>query len=79
MRTLDAVRSMLDDAGMSSYRLAMALDRDSAYFSGMLRRGSCPSGDLLAQMATACNYSLQLVPQDGAGDPIVIDGSPPAD
>lgn len=73
MQTLDAVRSMLDDAGATPYRVSLDLGRTSTYVATMLRRGSCPSADLLAEIANACGYRLQLVPKDGAGDTITID------
>lgn len=78
MDTLQAVRQMLDSSGMTPYRASLLLGRDSTYVSGMLRRGSVPSADLLAKMATACGYSLRLVPQNG-DETIDINGesSPP--
>lgn len=47
--------------------------RASSYVAGMLRRGSCPSADLLAKMAHICGYRLDLVPYDGS-ESIHIDG-----
>lgn len=73
MTTLEAVRLMLVRSGMSSYRVALGLGRASSYVAGMLRRGSCPSADLLAKMAHICGYRLDLVPYDGS-ESIHIDG-----
>jgi transcriptional regulator with XRE-family HTH domain len=77
MTSLDAVREMLGASGLSPYRVAVVLGRTPSYISGMLRRGSCPSADLLAKIADACGYSLQLVPREG-GDTLTI-GAGPAD
>ena len=54
MKTLDAVRLMLSRSGLTAYRVALLLGRDSTYISGMLRRGSVPSADLLARIAAVC-------------------------
>ena len=79
MDTLQALRQMLAASGLSPYRVAQMIGRHSSYVSQMLRRGSCPSADLLAEIAGACEYELQLVPLDG-GAPLTIDGraAPPA-
>lgn len=78
MDTLQALRLMLDRSGATAYRVAVAIGRKPNYVSGMLRRGSVPSADLLARMAAACGYSLQLAPLNG-GETIDISGesSPP--
>lgn len=83
MDSLQALRQMLDGSGVTSYRAALEIGRNDSYVSGMLRRGSVPSADLLAKIARACGYSLRLVPDDG-GAALVIDGgaaapAPPAD
>lgn len=73
MKSLDAVRLMLDRSGATAYRVAVAIGRKPNYISGMLRRGSVPSADLLARIAAACGYSLRLVPLNG-GEEIDITG-----
>lgn len=73
MRSLDAVRLMLERSSMSPYRAAVLMGRDASYISGMLRRGSCPSADILAEIAKACGYRLELVRIDGS-ESIHIDG-----
>lgn len=72
MTSLEALRLMLDRSGVTSYRVALRLGRASSYVAGMLRRGSCPSADLLAKMADACGYDLRLISRDGL-DSITID------
>lgn len=73
MDSLDAVREMLARSGVTPYRLALRLGRSPAYVSGMLRRGSVPSADLLAEMAAALGYKMQLTKDGGS---ITIDGGP---
>ena len=73
MDTLQAVREMLAASGLTPYAAAVGMGRTPTYISGMLRRGSVPSADLLAKIAGACGYRLQLVPDDG-GDVLTIDG-----
>lgn len=73
MKALDALRLMLDRSGATAYQVAVAIGRKPNYISGMLRRGSVPSADLLARIAAACGYSLRLVPLNG-GEEIDITG-----
>lgn len=75
MDTLKAVRLMLDRSGVTPYRVAVEMGRAPTYVSSMLRRGSCPSADLLAKIGAACGYRLELVPLDG-GDSLTIGGGP---
>lgn len=77
MKTLDAVRLMLARSGLTAYRVALLIGRESTYISGMLRRGSVPSADLLAKIAAACDYDLRLVPR-GGGESIDLDGGGPS-
>ena len=77
MKALDAVRLMLAQSGLTAYKLARLLKYDPSYISGMLRRGSVPSADLLARIAAACDYDLRLVPR-GGGESIDLDGGGPS-
>lgn len=72
MTSLEAVREMLEASGMSPYRVSLALGRSPNYISGMLRRGSVPSADLLAKIAGACGYELRLCPRVGEGSALVL-------
>ena len=73
MTTLEAMRAMIDAAGMSTYAVACEIGRTSSYVSGMFRRGSVPGGDVLARIARACGYRLALIPNDDAQEVIYID------
>lgn len=73
MTASEAVALMIERAGVTSYRVSLRLGRHSSYVSTMLRRGSCPSADLLAKIGAACGYRLDLVPLDGS-ESIHIDG-----
>lgn len=77
MKALGAVRLMLARSGLTAYKLARLLKYDPSYISGMLRRGSVPSADLLARIAEACDYDLRLVPR-GGGESIDLDGGGPS-
>ena len=86
MDTLQAVRDMLAASHVSAYRAAVGIERKPNYVSGMLRRGSCPSADILARLAGACGWRLVLLPPDGLDvGALTIDGgaspasAPPAD
>lgn len=72
MNTTNAVRALLARSGLTSYKVSRGLGRHSSYVSTMLRRGSVPSADLLAQMADVCGYDLRLISRDGL-DSITID------
>lgn len=78
MTTLDALRAMLAASGVTPYRAALLIGRRAPYVSTMLRRGSCPSADLLARLAAVCGYRLELVPIDG-GNALEIGGSADGD
>ena len=73
MRSLDAVRLMLERSNTTPYRAAVSIGRSPTYVSSMLRRGSVPSADILSEIARACGYRLDLVPLDGS-ESIHIDG-----
>lgn len=69
---LEGIRCMLAASGMTPYRVSLTLGRSPNYVSGMLRRGSVPSADLLARVAGACGYDLVLAPRTGEGSPLVL-------
>jgi len=81
MDTLQAVRAMLAASGVTPYRAALGMGRGPTYVSGMLRRGSVPSGNVLASLAASCGWRLVLVPPDGLDlEALTIDGgAPPSD
>lgn len=72
MDTVESVRLMIERAGVTPYRVAVDMGRAPTYVSSMLRRGSVPSADLLAQIADACGYDLRLIARDGL-DSITVD------
>lgn len=75
MDTIESVRMMIERAGVTPYRVAVDMGRAPTYVSSMLRRGSTPSADLLAQIADVCGYDLRLISRDGL-DSITIDARP---
>lgn len=72
MSPSDAVREMIRASGMSAYAASRKAGRASAYISVLLSRGVDPSSRVLADIARACGYSLQLI---GHGDVIELDGT----
>lgn len=72
MSPSDAVREMVRASGMSAYAASRKAGRASAYISVLLSRGVDPSSRVLADIATACGYTLQLV---GHGEVIELDGT----
>lgn len=75
---MQALRMAVNSSGRSQRAISETAGRQASFLSMTLSRGSTLRVDTYASIAHACGYSLQLVPNDG-GDPIVIDGSPPAD
>ena len=75
MKTVEAIRTMLDSAGTSAYRVALDMGKTDSYVSGMLRRGNEPSPSVLSDIAAECGYGLALVPDDSP----LPDGSIPID
>lgn len=74
MDTLQAMRAMLEGAGMTPYAAGIATGHSHTYVSNLFTRGTTPNGNRLAEIARACGYDLALIPRAG-GDPIVIDGT----
>lgn len=72
MSPSDAVREMVRASGMSAYAASRKAGRASAYISVLLSRGVDPSSRVLADIAIACGYTLQLV---GHGEVIELDGT----
>ena len=72
MDSTTAIRRMMQREGVSPYRVALTMHKASSYVSGMLRRGSDPSTAVMADIAKACGYTLQLV---GHGETLTLDGT----
>ncbi|MDY4535629.1 hypothetical protein, partial [Tractidigestivibacter sp.] len=61
MDSTTAIKRMMEREGATPYRVAMDMHRAHSYVSGMIRRGSDPSTAVMADIAQACGYTLQLV------------------
>lgn len=72
MKPSDAVRRMVDRSGLSGYEVSRKAGRATAYVSVMLSRGVDPSTRVMADLAAACGYTLQLV---GHGETLILDGT----
>lgn len=71
-----AARAMVDACGLTHRQVAARLGRYDAWLSQTLARPRL-GADVLAQVAHACGYRLELVPTMG-GDEIVIGDEAPA-
>ena len=60
MNTLEAIRRMCDEAGLTTVQVSERLGKSRAYVGATLSRGSVPKADTLAQIAQACGYTLVL-------------------
>ena len=74
MDTLQAMREMLDNAGMTPYAAGKAVGKSHTYVSGLFTRQTTPNANRLAIIADACGYDLVLQSRD-TGKQIVIDGT----
>lgn len=72
MDSTTAIRRMMEREGATPYRVAMDMHKAHSYVSGMIRRGSDPSTAIMADIAKACGYTLQLV---GHGETLTLDGT----
>ncbi|MCI6273960.1 MAG: hypothetical protein MR611_04745 [Coriobacteriaceae bacterium] len=72
MDSTTAIKRMMEREGATPYRVAMDMHRAHSYVSGMIRRGSDPSTAVMADIAQACGYTLQLV---GHGETLALDGT----
>ena len=70
MQTIEAIRHMCDEAGMTTVQVSEALGKSRAYVGATLSRGSVPKADTLSQIARACGYTLVL---EGRDERIVIE------
>lgn len=72
MDSMDAMRALVAASGKPTRQLSEALGRSPNFFSACLSQGRHPGADLLAELAEACGYSLQLVPLDTARPTITV-------
>ena len=74
MDSVQALREAVEVSGLTHRQVARRMDRHDAYVSQVMRQKSI-GGDVLADIARACGYRLELVPLDG-GRSIVIGEEP---
>lgn len=65
MQTIDAMRAMIDQSGLTHRQIAHRLGKYDAYVSQVVSRARDPQASTLADIARACGYRLDLVPMDG--------------
>ena len=71
MQTIEAMRAMIDQSGLTHRQIAHRLGKYDAYVSQVVSRARDPQASTLADIARACGYRLELVPMDG-GEAITI-------
>ncbi len=77
MDTNNAMRSMIDAAGLSARRASLDMGRSPAWLSNTLARPGSSTAETLAALAAVCGYRLCAVPAaDVPPSALVID--PPA-
>lgn len=64
MDTNNAMRSMIDAAGLSARRASLDMGRAPAWLSNTLARPGSSTADTIASLAAVCGYVLALVPSD---------------
>lgn len=74
MDSVQALREAVEVSGLTHRQVAQRMGRHDTYVSQAMRQKSV-GGDVLASIARACGYRLELVPLDG-GASIVIGEEP---
>lgn len=75
MDATQAMRAMIEACGLTHKQLEARAGRYGGWVGQTLARPR-PGADLLAEIARACGYRLELVPMDGAADSIAIGPDP---
>ena len=70
MDAANAMRYVVEQSGLTHRQIESRAGRYGGWVGQTLSRPR-PGADLLAELARACGYRLELVPMDG-GDPITI-------
>lgn len=72
MDAANAMRYVVEQSGLTHKQVESRADRYGGWLGQTLSRPR-PGADLLAEVARACGYRLELVPMDG-GEPVTIGG-----
>lgn len=70
MNVIQALRTMLSNAGISAYRVSLDLGFRANYLQAILSRRTNVRSDVLQKVAGVCGYKLALIKDD---DIIIID------
>ena len=73
MAPYEITEALIGITGLGPRALSRAMGRKEPYIGGILRRKSCPRVDTMAEIATVCGYTIQLVPDDPDRPTLVID------
>lgn len=74
----DAARVMVDGCGLTQRQIEARAGRYTGWIGQTLARPR-PGADLIADVAKACGYTLQLVPMDGGTTITIGDDVPDRD
>ena len=76
MNTNEAIRAMLDSAGLTPYAASLAMGRAHSYVAVVLKRGGLVGAPTLSELGKVCGYTLALVPHGSTlpSGSIVLDG-----
>ena len=72
MDSREALRHIVSKSGKSQRLISKELGHNDRYIATTLSGGRAPGTDVLATIAKACGYALQLV---GHGETITLDGT----
>lgn len=72
MDSREALRHIVDKSGKSQRLISKELGHNDRYIATTLSGGRAPGTDVLATIAQACGYTLQLV---GHGETLTLDGT----
>lgn len=73
MDAREALRYIIERSGKPKTSISTALGKSQGYINAYLTVGRSPGVDVLASIASECNYDLVLVDRS-TGDAIKIDG-----
>ena len=73
MKASDAIKALLENQGQTQRSFALELGITPQGLDQRLKSKTMKVG-MLCEMAVQFGYGIRLVPEDGAGESIVIDG-----
>lgn len=72
MKAADTIRECSKRAGISFYRIALNLNKNSQYITSMISQNTNPQVNTLAKILNECGYDLVAVPEDEVTDDMLV-------